>query len=622
MPRDQNPPAVPTLDPARPLNRALTLARFAIVPPADAAARDAFDLEFSGSSEEPAEQYYGTEVLSHDPGAVRLGRVAGGACPLLFNHDRDRAIGMVTGAQIVERRLQVTARLFDTADALEKRQMIAGGLRSISVRYRIHKIEHDTKTDIFTATDWEPLEFSLVTIPADPTVGVDRAAADLTPARPAQSTPKGNATMDNNVQAPAADGATPTTDGTQVERLRIRAINDLCRQHKIADTQRDEWVDAGITADVAATKILDVLAERGRNNAPNTPAHLDLSARDLKRFSVLRAVVAARDKDWSKAGFEAECSREIAGRLGVVPDATRFYVPLDVQARPIDPRHAGAQRDMTVASASGGGYLVATENQGFIDLLRNVSVAYAMGARRLPGLVGNVTVPKLTAGATAYWLATESSAPTESAQTLGQLALSPKTVSAYVEISRLLALQSSPGAEDMVMADLAKQSALAVDAAAIAGAGSGGEPQGIIGLSGVGTFTGTSLDYAALLNAQADVAAANALTPTCGYVFTPAVAALLMARVKYSNTASPLWDGNMLAANCAGFKGMSSNQVPSAKGIFGDWQQVVIGEWGILQVEVNPYANFAAGIIGVRAMYTVDVGVRYAGAFSTTSSIT
>ena len=172
------------------------------------------------------------------------------------------------------------------------------------------------------------------------------------------------------------------------------------------------------------------------------------------------------------------------------------------------------------------------------------------------------------------------------------------------------------------MSDLAAQTALAVDAAVLAGAGGSGEPQGIIGLSGVGTFTGTSLDYAALLNAQADVAAANALTETCGYVFTPAVAALLMARVKYSNTASPLWDGNMLEATCAGFKGMSSNQVPSAKGIFGDWQQVIVGEWGILQVEVNPYANFAAGIMGVRAMYSVDVGVRYAAAFSTTSSIT
>jgi hypothetical protein len=56
--------------------------------------------------------------------------------------------------------------------------------------------------------------------------------------------------------------------------------------------------------------------------------------------------------------------------------------------------------------------------------------------------------------------------------------------------------------------------------------------------------------------------------------------------------------------------------------LYGDWDQVVIAEWGVLQVEVNPYANFQAGIIGVRAMVSVDVGLRYAAAFSLATSIT
>ncbi|MEG7660796.1 phage major capsid protein, partial [Listeria monocytogenes] len=77
------------------------------------------------------------------------------------------------------------------------------------------------------------------------------------------------------------------------------------------------------------------------------------------------------------------------------------------------------------------------------------------GARRLTGLQGNLTIPRQSGAATAYWLSTESTAITESQQTLGQLAFSPKTAGAYTEISRLLALQSSPDAESMVMADLA-----------------------------------------------------------------------------------------------------------------------------------------------------------------------
>jgi len=71
-----------------------------------------------------------------------------------------------------------------------------------------------------------------------------------------------------------------------------------------------------------------------------------------------------------------------------------------------------------------------------------------------------------------------------------------------------------------------------------------------------------------------------------------------------------------------GFCAMLSAQMLIAKGIFGDWAQCVIGEWGVLELAVNPAANFPAGITGLRAMYTVDVGVRYAGAFSATNTIT
>jgi hypothetical protein len=55
---------------------------------------------------------------------------------------------------------------------------------------------------------------------------------------------------------------------------------------------------------------------------------------------------------------------------------------------------------------------------------------------------------------------------------------------------------------------------------------------------------------------------------------------------------------------------------------FGDWSQVVIGEWGVLELDVNPYADFKAGIVGLRAFYSCDVAVRYAGAFSKAATIT
>lgn len=596
-------------------------------------------IEMTFSSEAPVDRWFGTEVLDHSPDSVRLGRLNDGA-PLLFNHNIDDVIGVVESAWIGgDRRGYATVRLAKTPRADEVLGMIRDEiLRNVSFMYRIHKAEEEPKTGLYRVVDWEAMEISVVTVPADNSIGIGRSWASEDnevlvtraneqvhqPAAPAAN--KEKAIMaDPNAAAGASAEIDMGKDNGMQERLRIVTISRLAATHKIADEQRDNWINGGTDAETVAREILDVIAERAKKGVK--PTELDLSTGDTRRFSIMRGILAAHDKNWQKAGFEAECSRTIAQRLGVTPDPHKFYVPLDVQSRKMPTpeefaRYGIGKRDLTVASASGGGYLVATENQSFIDVLRNRSVMYNMGARRMSGLVGSVTIPKQTASATAYWLSTEATAITESQQTFGQLVLTPKTVGAYTEISRLLALQSSPDAEAIVNADLAAQVALAVDAAGINGSGAAGQPQGIIGTAGVGSVTGTSIAYAGIIEFQTDVAASNALFGSSGYVTTPAVAGLLKQRVKFTNTASPLWDGSLLDASVDGYRGMASNQMPSANILFGAFDQVVIGEWGVLEIEVNPYANFAAGIMGVRAIYTVDVGVRYGAAFSLATSVT
>ena len=128
-----------------------------------------------------------------------------------------------------------------------------------------------------------------------------------------------------------------------------------------------------------------------------------------------------------------------------------------------------AQRDASVAGSAG--YLVATDNISFTDMLRNRMVAFRMGATRMSGLQGNCTLPKQTVGATAYWLASEDTAITEGNQTFVQIPMVPRTVGAYTQISRLLQLQSAPDAQQLILSDLAQQVALAADLAVIAGTG-------------------------------------------------------------------------------------------------------------------------------------------------------
>ena len=609
-------------------------------------------MTFPASSETPVERWFGTEVLRHDAGSVRMDRLKAGAAPLLFNHDWNDPIGMVDGARIDGKRLVVDVHFFDTARAQEVATMVQGGMRNVSIGYELLTVEEDAKRQTYTATDWRVFEVSFATVPADPTVGmgrggdaalkavqVVRAQAEADPA-PQLNQPAARAaqlkesTMDDNqatagaiadnVQTRGMAQGTAGNQAVDMEQARIRGIRNLCKANALDDATRDYWIGAGLSLDAISDDLLKILQERGKNN-PQSQAKIGLSDGETRQYSLTRAILAAASGKWADAGFELECSREIGKRLDKMPDATRFYVPFEVQARNLHvPQHLRGRRDLTVASAAGGGYLVGTDNVSFIEMLRNRSVAYNMGAMRLGGLRGNVTVPKQTGPATWYWLASESTAITESQQTMGQMALSPKTGGAYTEISRQLLLQSSPDAEVLVTSDLGRVGGLGIDSAVLAGSGSSGQPTGITNTAGIGSVAGAGFLAAAFARAlefQTDVATANVMPQRGGYVTTPAVAAALMQAVKFSGTASPVWDGNLWDGNVCGFQAMSSNQMAAASMLFGDWSSVVVAEWGVLEIEVNPYANFQAGIIGVRAMVAMDCGLRYPASFSLATSI-
>ena len=585
------------------------------------------EITFPLSSELPVARWFGEEVLRHDAKSIRMERISQGAAPLLFNHNWDDPIGMITAGRVQGGRLVVDAKFFDTARAQEVRTMIEGGLRNVSVGYEIIEMTEDKKAQRFTATDWMPLEGSICTIPADPSVGIGRSLdgsdptakpvrivqmrADSQPAQPAN--PKGLIMSDTpNAQA-GAPADSQQLSAVDLENQRKQAITNICRANKIDERIERRWIETGADFAQVSNDLLGVLKARGESN-PQSAAQLDMSAGEVRKYSVLRALRAAATNDWKNAGLELEASKAITAKTGRSPEQRGgFLVPFDI-----------LRRDVDVAGTTGSNYLVGTNNQpgNFIDLLRNRSVVFAMGATRLSGLVGNVTIPKQTAGGTAYWLADETTSITESQPTFGQLALTAKNVAALTEISEQMMRQSSPDAEQLIMGDLAKVVALAVDVAAIRGSGNTGEPHGIVGTSGVGSVSGTSLGAAGIIEFQTDIAANNALTAGCGYVTTPAIAGALMARFTNATYGEkPLWDGSVLDARMMGFRAMSSNQMASATMLFGDWSQVIVGEWGVLELATHA-TDFAKGLTGVRAWYTCDVGLRVPGAFSYASSIT
>lgn len=352
--------------------------------------------------------------------------------------------------------------------------------------------------------------------------------------------------------------------------------------------------------------------------------NIGMSQRDLRNYSIVRAIRAIANRDWSGAELEREASQSVAQRIGREPQG--FFVPYDwMRSAP-----NGEQRDLNVGTATAGGNLVATDllAQSFIELLRNRVVVRQAGATMLTGLVGDVAIPRQTGGATSYWLA-ESGAPTESQQTVDQVALSPKTVGAFTDYSRKLMQQSSIDVEMFVRDDLATVLALAIDLAALHGTGASNQPTGIAATSGIGSVVGgtngAAPDWADIIDLETAVAVDNADVGRLAYITNAAVRGKLKQTEKASGTAQFVWDDNSSPVN--GYTAHVSNQVRSdldkgtSTGVcsaifFGNWADLIMAMWGSLDILVDPYTHSTSGTMRIVALQDVDIAVRHAQSFA------
>ena len=643
------------------------------MPPADCPDETGSDItvDMAFASDLPYERWWGIEILDCRPESVRLARLNDGAA-LLYNHNWDDLRGHhVPGTIIADGHAVRGSVVLSWATDEGKTIALVNGnhLSKSSVGYEIHTVieqttgkdgkavertldgrqfgrvlercQRDMPGDLaafrraldsaagpferaadapatYRVIDWEPLENSLVTVPADASVGIGRMAeSDAATAPPAAPPPIifKETKMENPTPVDVAALERDFASKAQQRIENIAKIGDQFADFEGAKEMANAAIRSGKSVEDFTSEIHGLIAKRGNQWKPE----IGLTTKEAQAFSIRKAVQAMVTGDWADAGFEREASKAVASKiasLGVERSGSGkgFFIPLEVQ-----------KRDMLVATAANGGNMVATtlRPQDFIEMLRARMLSAEIGVRTLSGMVGNADITKHTGAATGYWLSSESTAITESQQTIGLLQLRPKNLGAYAEVTRQLLLQSTPDADSFIMGDLAKALAHSVDAAVFAGSGASGQPTGIIGTAGVGAVSGTSLGLAGLIECQTDVAAANALHAGCRYVATPPVAGLLTQRARIASTDSvTLWKGNINDGTVEGYQAHTSNNLPAATAIFGDFSQAILAEWGVLEVDVNPFANFAAGITGIRAFYTCDVGVRVPGAFTVVGTIT
>jgi HK97 family phage major capsid protein len=627
------------------------------------------------SSEEPYERWWGFEILSHAPEHVDLSRLQNGA-PFLLGHETDErfdemVLGVLENVRIESDRRGRSEVLFSDNERPQRilKDIKKGIRKKISVGYQYLRDPEEMKPEEMSPElkemclragkkayrcAWMPYEVSSVAIAADDSVGVGRdmetetepAAAAAPPAEPAPSADRApesipipadnlvgvgreHSTPQSSPEVAMSDTLKPTPE--EVERQRIAEIEAVGAKFAPrldgGKSQMDQLVRDAIELKVPAEQFRGEVFLQIKDGRPlETPlSELGLSAKDLSKYSLRRAIAARLPESGEKAEFEMEISREIAKKAA--KPAEGFYVPYEVEQRMrfinrVDAsRIAELKRTLSVGTSTAGGNLVGTDFLAgeYIDALRNASLFIQLGAVVLPGLVGNVAIPKKTANSTAYWVSTEGSAPSSASQpTFGQVTLSPKTGGNYIDMTRQLLLQARPEIDRLVEMDLVDAVGTLIDLAGFHGSGSSGQPTGIAGVSGVGTFAGTTFSRTSALDALTDIRVANAdRLGQIQFVTNPTIYGMLEGRPEVAAYPKYIVENGKMV----GYPIWYTQQISANYMFAGVFSQALLGEFGMLDINVDPFTYSTSGTVRIVALKSVDVAVRHAGAFTYASNV-
>ena len=630
-------------------------------------------VELAFSSEQPVERWFGIEILDHNTDSVVLDRLRDGGA-VLVNHDWNDQVGVVESVSIdKDRRGRAVVRFGKSERADEIFQDIVDGIRKhVSVGYRIHKAvlsESEDGADTYRITRWEPFEISIVSVPADTSVGVGRSMEnpqEEPDAASAQTATVESGTAANNsipeevrkmekilrdangnlvrAMVDAEGNITKVLEvlekageseraaeqrGQQAVQARVRAITEMGEKYDARDLAIKAIGD-GTSAEDFQRQLLDHINTRGaddkrnqrraaenggRSGAGSTPLsemsspEIGLSEREVRQYSVFRAVRAlhpnASQRDREAAAFEIECSEAAERQLGRT--AQGLIVPQDVlNSRAFN---AGGAAN-TPAGAQTGQNLVATDFMAasFIEMLRNRTTIMQLGTTMV-GLVGNVDISKQTGGATAYWLG-EGDDATEGTPSIGQIELSPKSLAAYTDITRRLLMQSTPDAEGIVRRDLTNAIAQAIDKAGYYGSGTGNQPRGLKNYTGINAvdFAALQPTYAELVQMETEIAVDNADIAQMGYVGNAKFRGAMKTTQKFSGTnGAPVWEaGNTVN----GYNALVTNQLVDGDVFFGNFGDLLIGLWGGLDMTVDPYSLSKSGGLRIVVFQDVDFALR------------
>lgn len=589
-------------------------------------------VEFAFASEQPYERWWGVEILGHGAGECDMSWMASGRAPFLSNHDTREQIGVIQRAWLDGRKKQcrAVARFGSSDDAQQEMADAEDGIRvNVSVGYEIRELElvkKDGDVATYRVTDWLPLECSLVSIPADMTVGLGRSVDAETPGAPRRAA---TVPPQPRMEHPMTQVAEKPQAGDEAFKANVATIQRLAQSY-------EKWLKPTDVGDAIARgadpqAFNELIMKRMESGATDTTtlAGVGATPKETRRYSFLRAIQAQIPGVKVDAGYEREISDELARITG--RQAEGVFIPADVMFAGLHGRREGEKRDFTAGTAGEAGNLVQTTVDGsmWTDVLRPSMVMASLGITVLPGLSGNVGVPRKTVAGTLAAL-TEVAAASETQPTTTLATLSPKRVSAYVEPSKQAIIQSVIGIEAMLRQDLIDGAGVLLENQGINGSGSSPNARGIRNVSGIGSVAGgtngANFAWSHVVGLETAVANANANSGVrAGYLTNTKVRGTSKTTQKASNLAF-MWDNGDTPLN--GYRVAITNNVPSnltkgtASGVCSsvlfsaDWSMFVMGLFGGLDVTVDPYTLATTGQVRITLNQFFDFLCRQPGAFA------
>ena len=342
----------------------------------------------------------------------------------------------------------------------------------------------------------------------------------------------------------------------------------------------------------------------------------------------LGKVIRRLGGDMVDAGYEQEIGQEAILRE---TDGQRkntlhggYYVPDIVLAN----RTMTGKTNVDGHITGNGAALVSSDLllDEFVTPLEARLVLSKLGVKFLDGLVGDIFVPK-SSGVSAYWISTEHGNAQKVNPTFSQLPGTPHTCGAYVDITRKLAVQTSPRVQAFIGDLILRAVARGLEVAAIAGSGTDGAPTGLVNTSGVTTVAGItpgSVTRDNILDFEAAIEDANADTDRLAWLMPSKVKAALKKIAELSTQTADettvinvgtkhLYEDGKVDE----YPAFMSNVAPAKKLILGDWSEMLVCRWGQgIELMADPYSLSTSGGIRLVTFLDADVIVRQPEAFA------